>query len=207
MKISKSLIAAVAIATASLGTGAYAAPIVTPPQALNLVGTIAFFGNSFDINHMGDTFSDHFTFSISGTPSNIDAIMASISRSATVGLNITGLDLYTGSGQVLASGAAPQSGGIDAWTVATTSALLAGNYYLQVSGMLVSNTSGSYGGTVMLAPVPVPETYGMLLAGLGVVGFLARRRALKEEHRAAMQNGSAAASVFHPPAAIRCAVS
>jgi hypothetical protein len=28
----------------------------------------------------------------------------------------------------------------------------------------------------MLAPVPEPETYGMMLAGLGVLGFLARRR-------------------------------
>ena len=124
MKISKSLIAAVAIATASLGTGAYAAPIVTPPQALNLVGTIAFFGNSFDINHMGDTFSDPVTLSISGTPTNLDAIVASISRSATVGLTITGLDLYTGSDQVLATGAPLQSGGIAVWTVAITSELL-----------------------------------------------------------------------------------
>jgi len=28
----------------------------------------------------------------------------------------------------------------------------------------------------LLAPVPEPETYGMLLAGLGVMGFMARRR-------------------------------
>jgi hypothetical protein len=28
----------------------------------------------------------------------------------------------------------------------------------------------------MLAPVPEPETYGMLLGGLGLLGFLARRR-------------------------------
>jgi len=27
-------------------------------------------------------------------------------------------------------------------------------------------------------PVPEPETYAMLLAGLGVVGFLSRRRRL-----------------------------
>ena len=45
--------------------------------------------------------------------------------------------------------------------------------------MRVSTTSGSDGGTVMLAPVPEPETYGVLLAGLGVVGFLARRCARK----------------------------
>jgi hypothetical protein len=30
----------------------------------------------------------------------------------------------------------------------------------------------------MLNPVPEPETYGMMLAGLGILGFLARRRKL-----------------------------
>jgi hypothetical protein len=35
---------------------------------------------------------------------------------------------------------------------------------------------GAFGGDLAIAAVPEPETYGMLLAGLGVVGFLARRR-------------------------------
>ncbi len=48
-----------------------------------------------------------------------------------------------------------------------------------VSGTMLSDTSGSFGGAVMLNPVPEPETYGMLLAGLGVVGMLARRRQVK----------------------------
>lgn len=180
MNISKSLIAAVVIATASLGTGAYAAPIVTPPQALDLVGTSAFFGNSFDINQMGDTFSDHFTFSVSGTPSNLDAIVSSISRTASTGLDIKGLSLYTAGNTLVKAGTSLHSGMIDVWTLSTTSPLVAGSYYLQISGALVSNTSGSYGGAMMLAPVPEPETYGMMLAGLGVVGFIAaRRRSLK----------------------------
>lgn len=44
-----------------------------------------------------------------------------------------------------------------------------GNYYLQVSGRVVGNTAGSFGGAVMLAPVLEPETYGMMLDGLGVL--------------------------------------
>lgn len=180
MKISKSLIAAVVIATASLGTSAaYAAPIVTPPQALDLVGTSAFFGDSFDINHMGDTFSDHFTFSVTGAPANFDAIVSSISRTASTGLDITGLSLFTAGNTLVKAGTSLHSGMIDVWTLSTASPLLVGNYYLQVSGTMVSTTSGSYGGAVMLAPVPEPETYGMLAAGLGLVGFMARRRALK----------------------------
>jgi DNA-binding beta-propeller fold protein YncE len=39
----------------------------------------------------------------------------------------------------------------------------------------VSNTTTVY----QLAAVPEPETYGMLLAGLGLVGFMARRKAMR----------------------------
>jgi hypothetical protein len=35
------------------------------------------------------------------------------------------------------------------------------------------------GGELVLAPVPEPETYAMLLAGLGLLGFAARRRKQK----------------------------
>lgn len=40
-------------------------------------------------------------------------------------------------------------------------------------------TSDSYGGSldnVLLSAVPEPSTYGMMLAGLGLIGFTARRR-------------------------------
>ena len=177
MKNCKSLIAAVVLATASLGSGAaLAADITTPPQALNLVGTNAFFGDSFDIDQMSDTFADHFTFSVTGTiPSNLDAIVASISRTAATGLDITGLSLFTGTGTQVATGTSLHSGAIDVWTL-TSNNLEAGDYYVQVSGTMASATSGSFGGAVMLAPVPEPATYGLMLAGLGLLGFMARRR-------------------------------
>jgi PEP-CTERM motif len=35
---------------------------------------------------------------------------------------------------------------------------------------------GSYGGNVVLTPVPEPETYALMFAGLGIVGFVAARR-------------------------------
>jgi hypothetical protein len=180
MKNSKSLIAALVLATASLGSGAaWAADISTPPQALNLVGTSAFFGDSFDIDQAADTFSDQFTFSVTGDlPAQLDAIVSSISRSAAVGLDITGLALFTGSGTQLATGTSMSTGAIDVWTVQANN-LEVGSYYLQVSGTMVSDTSGSFGGAVMLQPVPEPATYGMMLAGLGLVGFMARRRSLK----------------------------
>jgi hypothetical protein len=179
MKNSKSLIAAVVLACASLGSSAVmAADITTPPQALNLVGTSAFFGDSFNIAHMSDTFADHFTFSVTGVPADFDAIVSSISRTASTGLDITGLALFASSGPQIAAGGVLQSGGIDVWTM-TSNLLPVGSYYIQVSGKMLSATSGSFGGTVMLAPVPEPAAYGMMLAGLGLVGFMARRRGSK----------------------------
>ena len=176
MKNLKSLIAAVVLGTASLGSSiAEAAVIVTPDQALNLVGTAAFFGDSFDVNNMGNTFSEHFTFSVTGVPVNLDTIVASISRTAATGLDITGLGLYTSGGTQVTLGRAVSTGAIDVWTL-TRDNLALGNYYLQVSGSLVSNTSGSFGGVVILAPVPEPAAYGMMLAGLGVVGLIGLRR-------------------------------
>jgi hypothetical protein len=176
MKNSPSLIAAVVLATASLGSSvAEAAVIVTPDQALDLVGTTAFFGDSFDVGNMGNTFSEHFTFSVTGVPAGLDAIVASISRTAATGLDITGVGLYTAGGTQVKLGAGLSSGAIDIWTL-TSDSLALGNYYLQVSGTVVSNTSGSFGGAVILAPVPEPGAYGMMLGGLGVVGFMALRR-------------------------------
>jgi hypothetical protein len=46
-----------------------------------------------------------------------------------------------------------------------------GKHYLAIANE-VSNTTSVYS----LAPVPEPETYAMLLAGLGLLGFTARRR-------------------------------
>jgi len=47
---------------------------------------------------------------------------------------------------------------------------------IQVDG--ISSNSGKFTGTVgvQVTAVPEPETYAMMLAGLGALGFLARRR-------------------------------
>jgi hypothetical protein len=50
-----------------------------------------------------------------------------------------------------------------------------GDYTVHVTGM-TNLKNAAYLGTVSASPAPEPETYAMLLAGLGVVGFLARRR-------------------------------
>jgi hypothetical protein len=191
--MNKSLIAGIVFATATFGSSAVMAQTTTPPtvigntpQVLDLTDGSGFFGDTFAMNNNGATFADHFTFSVNGTTaSNFDAIISSISRTADTGLDISGLSLYrvgggTGTGgtagdTLVTSGTSLHSGEMDVWTLSSDN-LAAGDYYVLVSGNLVSDTSASFGGAVMLAPVPEPETYGMMLAGLGVLGFLARRR-------------------------------
>ena len=174
----KSLIAAVVLAGASFGSSAVMAQTVigNSPQALDWTDLSAYFGDVFAEGNAGNTFADRFTFTVDGTSGyNLDAIVESISRSADVGLDITALALYGADEALITAGSSVATGIYDLWTLSSNN-LAAGDYYVQVSGDVVSDTSASFGGAIMLAPVPEPETWGMLLGGLGIVGWLARRR-------------------------------
>jgi hypothetical protein len=178
----KSLIAAALFATASFGSSAMAQTIGHTPQVVELTGTSGIFGDTFAANNSGASFADRFTFAAptaqAGSPgTTVNAVVSSIIGSPNSGLGITGLSLYNATGNTLVtSGTALTSGVVDVWTL-NSSGLAAGDYYLQVSGKLNSNASAAFGGALSLTtPVPEPETYGLMLSGLGVLGFLARRR-------------------------------
>lgn len=51
---------------------------------------------------------------------------------------------------------------------------LSGSYALHIAGTSVG--AAIYSGNLSVTAVPEPETYGMMLAGLGLMGFAARRR-------------------------------
>lgn len=177
----KSLIAAIVVATASFGSSAMAQDISNSPQALDWTDLSSYFGAAFGQGNSGATFSDQFTFTIDETiGTNLDAVIGSISRTADVGLDITGLSLYDDDDTLVTAGTLVADGALDIWTISSSN-LDAGDYYLQVSGSLVSDTEASFGGAVMLAPVPEPAAVGMMLGGLGALGFVARRRKAKQK--------------------------
>lgn len=66
--------------------------------------------------------------------------------------------------------------GIGAWTFGTnnTVTLDAGSYYYTVLGGATRPSGYTIGS--LAAPVPEPETYALLAAGLGIIGFVASRR-------------------------------
>ena len=60
----------------------------------------------------------------------------------------------------------------------------AGAYYFDVAGVASGGLGAAYNGSVDTAaapPIPEPETYAMMLAGLGLMGFVARRRRQKSD--------------------------
>ena len=51
-----------------------------------------------------------------------------------------------------------------------------GHSYELIIGGIKNKSAASYSGNISVSPVPEPETYAMLLVGLGLVGFMTRRR-------------------------------
>lgn len=64
------------------------------------------------------------------------------------------------------------AGGMDV----SRTTLTAGSYTLTIAGNADGNFGGSYGLNMSVTPVPEPATYGMLLVGLGLLGFATKRR-------------------------------
>ena len=60
---------------------------------------------------------------------------------------------------------------------ASSQNLIAGQgYYLAIAGITTGSAGGALNGSIEVTPVPEPETYAMLLAGLGLMGAVVRRR-------------------------------
>ena len=70
------------------------------------------------------------------------------------------------------------------WTTsfAQPTGFVAPQFALHVQSIGTNGDSGWYIPTV--TPIPEPETYALMLAGLGLLGFAARRRKLKEAAKA-----------------------
>jgi hypothetical protein len=145
-------------------------------EALTFTNNAAVIGNTFSAGT--GSFLDSFTFTVPALntgdvgASAISGFVFSPTIFPTV--SFTSFDLYSGSSKV-ATGLINSS--LSFFAGVGASGLVAGNYSLQVAGA-VSPFGGSYGGSLnMIAtPVPEPETYAMFLAGLGLMGFMSRRR-------------------------------
>lgn len=154
-----SLALATALAVGSTGALAAGGPI-------DLSSGSAFFGST----PTAGGFSDLFTFTLTTASTLTASITSPVSGTQDVDISFAAV---TGPGGAF-SFTSVLADPFETLTLSTP-LLSAGAYSLTVVG---TNTPsiGSYGGSIAVTPVPEPETYALMLAGLGVMGFVAARR-------------------------------
>jgi hypothetical protein len=161
MKTNK-ILAAIVIATAGISSS-FAAELgtLTPATGTTFIGA----------SNSSSVFDNVFNFHL-----DTDYSATALITSTTIYDNLTGpLALFGYGGTLDGVAFSSLAGG----TGSITRNLSAGNHSIHISGNLTSGSNMSYGGGLTLtavAAVPEPETYAMLLAGLGVIGAIARRR-------------------------------
>lgn len=170
------------------GISSAASPVAGPGDLGQLVSPGSYsIGNSTSAGTLLSSPSlvtDDYLFEVN-LPSSFGAAVTTISISTTgawTSFN-TSLSVWTGSWNEIASntGSQPFSPDDDTWMSSLLFSPLSASpteYKLTVSGSKLDGPAG-YGGNISVSPVtpvPEPEIYAMLAAGLGLMGFVARRR-------------------------------
>lgn len=178
---------ALAVAMAGASVGAYA-------QTQQDLGTVDFSSPAAFNSIVAPTttgFSDIFTFN-AGANDGVSASVVDIPLSisgftfdtalATMSLVYAGADGTVGGNDdmVLQSVVLPSPGNSqDNLNLTWETPLVSGVHYLNVTGVTGGTEGGIYAGAIAAA-VPEPETYAMLLAGLGLMGAVVRRRGMRK---------------------------
>lgn len=158
----KALMLAAGLVAASLSTTASATPtIVSQSNGFTFYGT---FNGSLDEYISLPTFNN-----LIGTLSG-SVIYEPVSNS----IAFTAFDIVNATTHATVIAGSIFSGGYASFGYLVGSSLPQ-SYALHVTGTSVSDAKYS-GEVTVTSAVPEPETYGMMLAGLGLMGFVARRR-------------------------------
>jgi hypothetical protein len=121
----------------------------------------------------GTMIDDKFSFSLTDPSSVMAVAVANDGANGVFDLQNGVVNLYmVGNSQAIGSFSFDSMAVSHSW-----GALAVGDYYYEVTAQVVSTAAaGSYQLSSTLTPVPEPETYAMLLAGLTVLGGVASRR-------------------------------
>jgi hypothetical protein len=127
------------------------------------------------VQHGGGSFTDTLNFDIAASTLTSSANSLQLSLGGVTTSTITGLS-YT-----LWDATNREIGGVFSGNDTTYANLLAapGSYHFLISGTVVGSIGG-YAVSLQTSAVPEPETYGMMLGGLALVGAIARRKAAKK---------------------------
>jgi len=144
--------AALAVSGAAHALPSFSSSLGTDPDAALVAGGVLY-----------GTSSSTYSFSLS-TLSNLSGLLYSFGNITMSSIVVSST---TSSFTTTISGAAADSGSF------LFSGLTAGSYTLTFNSY---GTLGAYVGKVTASTVPEPDTYALVLAGLGAVGLMARRR-------------------------------
>ena len=159
----KSLVLAASLVAASLSTSANASGSIT---ATSEGFTFQGFSNS-------SSFDDYLAFTI-GSSDIIGSLSGTVAKVLGNQITFTQFDIVNAAHTVLIDGSTFGSGGKISFG-SLDGSVPGSSYFLHIAGTNVGNAT--YNGTLSItSAVPEPETYGMMLAGLGLMGFVARRR-------------------------------
>lgn len=158
-----------AVAIAACATSSFADSVTAP---LDLSAGNAFFGRNNTVGQFVDTY----TFAL-GSSYYLVSATASSAASGSQDLDYSSLTLLDSTNATVATFAGNLGTDQNEFYSLSQILLAPGAYQLVVSGVN-SLTQASYSGNlaISVSPVPEPETYAMLMAGLGIVGFISRRK-------------------------------
>lgn len=141
--------------------------------------------NAYFVTHDNGSFSDVYQFSLTESSDTVSSAISLL----LPGLN-GGDPSYDISDQSIALFSDPEGDGAagfnsqigstvfydDESGILTANNVAAGSYYIEIGGNAIGSQGGVYQFAMNTAPVPEPETYALMLAGLGLLGVVGRRR-------------------------------
>ncbi len=167
---------------------------MTDPLGVQTVPGTLYYGNSFTLSDSPSVFKDSTNATISSPYNFTDDYTFTIS-SASLNSVVTSVDLYNilglsnlngillGVGNPTSVSFIPNIFSPPPGSVTVTDLILnpvnlsAGDYKIEITGTITGLSGGSYAGVINLtSPVAEPEVFGMMLAGLNLIGFMVRRR-------------------------------
>jgi hypothetical protein len=146
----------------------------------------------FHENLQAGTFNDNYTFSLNKGSDTLGAasfLQVTVRRLTTDFFSIDPFSIALYSGMVGNGVLVPPTDTLGTTNTTRSNYLdfADGNYFYNVKGTVLTNNSSLANYTFKMtngvaeqlppSPVPEPETYAMMLAGLGLLGFTARRKA------------------------------
>lgn len=122
----------------------------------------------------GMSFTDFWTFTAPAGAVQASSSVISVDLFPFFNIDSMQVSLFNGAN---GSGSLVATGGIAEASELQNIAITAGNIYsFRVTGLVVGAPAGYYSFATVAAPIPEPQTYMMMIAGIGALGFLAMRR-------------------------------